>query len=118
MNFIVDWNGLKRDPNQSALYPALLVTKFHALKRALTYGKLVIVHDGGAGTTLRQSIPLKIDQFWQTAPFSCELSFFKYKEQICRVSDPHNSNADPDPAPHQGDSNLRQLAYRHYRPPL
>jgi hypothetical protein len=57
---------------------------------------------------------------------------------IARVSDPHhfsaypdptfhfnadpdqavNINADPDPAPHQGDLNLRPLAYRPSRPPV
>jgi hypothetical protein len=55
---------------------------------------------------------------------------------MCRVSYPHHINADqafhfnadpdpafhfnadPDPAPHEGDANLRPLAYRPSRPPF
>jgi hypothetical protein len=43
---------------------------------------------------------------------------------MCRVSDPHHFNADldtafhfnADPDPHEGDANLRPLAYRPSRP--
>ncbi len=77
----------------------------------LTYGKLVIVHDGGAGTTLRQSIPLEIYQFFlQPASFSRDLSFlintknkyagFRIRIQFsyqCGSRSDFLINADPDP---------------------
>jgi hypothetical protein len=35
-----------------------------------------------------------------------------------RVSNPHHFNADPDPAFHQSDVNLRSMVYRPYRSPF
>ncbi len=108
----------KPDPNQSPLYYlALFLTKFPVLKRALTYGKLIIVHDSGAGTTLRQSITLKIDQVLQPAPLSRDFFLIQRtnmqgsgsEKLYCGTGFNFLFNADPDPAPHQGDLNRRPL---------
>jgi hypothetical protein len=60
---------------------------------------------------------------WKIIPYRIGTHPVRYKSdhlRSCetRVGDPHHFNADPDPAFHQSNGNLRPMVYRPFRAPF